>query len=747
MSTNGDTPRVSRERVEAAARFYGTRGLAILWTPTNEGEAAKAATGGWKHAAVPQPDGDGAWLNAAGIFSHKIKKCNVGVALAKSNVIGIDCDGPEGVAEFQKLNPPPTLTAESSPGKRHYFFRAPKDADMFKVEFSGGTVITSKDGYLITAPSLHPLGHEYRFLPEEGGNEIVEMPDALYWSIRGEVRKATEEVEQILRDDTGAKVPEGARHRTMLSLAGALRRRGVPLESALRTVEEFNVARCEPPRSGEHVRSLVRDVYRRYYQAEPDYEFDFNEDELPPIPNRVPGLSEIELAAWFVEMHPDEFKNTNDTMRQWFANEKSNGLWAEDNAAKVLERMIERELQRVPMIADGLPQDYPGRKGYVSKAHGMQTAAKRNAIISVIRNNPVYGIERTDLDAHPLLLAARNGVIDLRTGILHPHDSGLLLTRGSPLDYDPAATAPRWEQFLKEIFLDDANLIEYVQRVCGYCLTGDISLEMLWILYGDGGNGKSKFFATMRFILGRALYRTARFETFTASKWDNIPTDIARLDRARLVVASEKKKQRVLDEGVINSLTGGDPITARFMRENEFEFMPQFKVWLVANIPPSIDSSDGGIRRRVRMIPFNAKFEPGDPSTDTALLRKLHAEAPGILAWAVRGAVAWEQDGLGIAARVETATMEYMEQMNPLQNFIEDECEVGEEFEVTFEEIRDAVDDWRRLRGDERMRDNTIAAALAAVPGVQKIRRSTSTTEGRVQTMVWKGIRLKASTL
>lgn len=274
-------------------------------------------------------------------------------------------------------------------------------------------------------------------------------------------------------------------------------------------------------------------------------------------------------------------------------------------------------------------------------------------------------------DSDPWLLGTPKGTLNLKTGKMHqprPSDFITKLSGCNPDSRDPTL----WLKFLHDATRGDQQMITYLQRIAGYCMTGLTSEHALFFIYGPGGNGKSVFLNLLVHILGD--YATnAPMDTFTSSKFSSHPTELAMLKGARLVTASETEEGRAWAESRIKALTGGDQITARFMRQDFFTYQPQFKLLFAGNHQPTLHGVDAAMRRRFNMLPFI--FKPAEP--DLALEDKLRDDAPRILGWALRGCLDWQLHGLGKAASVIAATDEYFEEQDLFGTWVEERCETG----------------------------------------------------------------------
>ncbi len=294
-------------------------------------------------------------------------------------------------------------------------------------------------------------------------------------------------------------------------------------------------------------------------------------------------------------------------------------------------------------------------------------AIRINSILDV---RPMVSIKKKDLDAHKFLFNCDNGVINLKTGELSPHDRDLLFTKISPIEYKKDAKCPNWIGFLESIFLTpegdpDHELIEFLQKAIGYSFTGVTKEQIMFFLFGNGRNGKSTLINTIQDLLGD-YGRQTNSDTFLKKKNDSgINNDVARLDGARFVSAVESEEGQQLSESLVKQITGGEKMSARFLRQEYFEFTPEFKVFFTTNHKPIIKGSDEGITVTI----------PKD-KIDYDLPDKLAKEMPGILRWAVEGCLKWQADGLKEPKAVMEATASYRDDMDILGPFIEENCTI-----------------------------------------------------------------------
>ncbi len=373
---------------------------------------------------------------------------------------------------------------------------------------------------------------------------------------------------------------------------------------------------------------------------------------------------------------------------------------------------------------------------YVSWARKSQHAPRILAMLSLAKNAEAIAIEHTDLDADPYALNVANGTLDMSTGRLRPYDPRDLITKLAPVEYDPEATAPTWEAFVTWAMQGDDALVGYLRRVTGYGAIGVIREHVLGFMFGGGKNGKSTFLGRIQHVLGDYAQVAPRGLLFT-TRTPQHPTELATLYGARFVTCSEIEEGRAFDEAKVKDLTGGDLISARRMGEDFWKFAPSHTLFLAGNHKPNVRGTDDGIWRRIRVIPWLASVTP--ETMDPGLPAKLDAEAAGILAWIVRGALEWQRVGLGDPPEVTAATQTYRDESDPLAEFFALRCVFESDGKVPRKMLRTAYDEYCAENG---IRNGVDARAFAA-----RLREH-GVTDGDVWSAGktvngWRGVRLR----
>jgi putative DNA primase/helicase len=332
--------------------------------------------------------------------------------------------------------------------------------------------------------------------------------------------------------------------------------------------------------------------------------------------------------------------------------------------------------------------------------------AKIKAIEALVKQAPDHAVNVGYWDADIDLLGTPDGVVDLRTGALMNPDPKWALTKKTAV-VPQKKTPTAWLSFLHETTNGDPQMIRYLKQICGYALTGSTREHALFFIVGPGGNGKSVFLNTVTGVIGDYA-RASSMETFTMSKNDRHPTELAMLRGARLVTASETEEGKSWAEAKIKMLTGSDPIPARFMRQDFFEYRPQFKLMIVGNHAPQLRTVDEAIKRRFNFIPFMHK--PSKP--DRQLENKLRREWPQILNWMIEGCLDWSKNGLVKPDVVINATDEYFEEQDLFGQWLQDCCDVGPNCRQQFMPLYSSWAQYADARGEYSGTERTFREAL-----------------------------------
>jgi putative DNA primase/helicase len=358
----------------------------------------------------------------------------------------------------------------------------------------------------------------------------------------------------------------------------------------------------------------------------------------------------------------------------------------------------------------------------LAKAHAVmkhclksEAAPRINAMLDLARSEPGIPILPAEMDRDAWLFNCANGTLELKTGKLREHRREDYITKLCGVEYHPSAKAPLFDQFLRDVFARNtppatADLIRYLQRLFGYCLTGAVTEHILPIFWGTGANGKSTLVNTILAMMGQDFAIKAMRDLFLARKQDNHPAQLARLFGKRLVVCVETEEGGRLDEVLVKELTGADPITARRMREDPWQFNPTHKAILVTNHKPEIRGTDEGIWRRQRLIPFTVCIPENRQDKD--LSAKLLGELPGILAWCVRGCLDWQRSGLQTPREVLAATAQYRKEQDVVGAFIAERCRVYPTARCSAAQLYSAYCQWCRQNGEPEVPQRGFGLAL-----------------------------------
>lgn len=410
--------------------------------------------------------------------------------------------------------------------------------------------------------------------------------------------------------------------------------------------------------------------------------------------------------------------------------------WSEDINGLVYRRAISVVRMRAHLALE-MSDDNKDKKSELKWAGRSESRARLEAMLELAQSAYPLFDSGEGWDSDPIMLGVANGVIDLRSGTLRDGRPEDKITLHTEIPFIPDAQCPRFLQFLHEIFGSDRELVEYIQRVVGYCLTGDVSEQCLFLTFGSGANGKSTFLEVLKFIFGMYAYNLP-FSAFELSARASIPNDVAAIVGKRLVTAVETSESAKWNEARIKGLTGGDEITARHLYHEFFRFNPTGKFFLAVNHLPEVADESDGFWRRIRLIPFLKQFSTSNGTADKNLLAKLKAEGPGILTWAVQGCLKWLESGLGISPAIREATAAYREDSDPLADFIEECCNIGPREQSEVGALRDKYIGWASDNFERALSRKDFSRRLEA-KGPQKKKH------GKNRAWTWFGIGLRSA--
>lgn len=410
-------------------------------------------------------------------------------------------------------------------------------------------------------------------------------------------------------------------------------------------------------------------------------------------------------------------------------------VWRVDNAGLAV-LWAKATVESIYEEAQGLEWGSEHRGKMVKFALRSESAGEIAGMLRLAQSEPGIPVLPEDFDSDPWLFNTVNGTIDLRTGGLRQHRREDLITCQSPVAYDPEAKCLEFERFLYQIMGDNIDLYTFLWASLGYALTGDCREQCFWIFWGSGANGKGTLLNVISSLFGN-YWQNIAAETLLAkdNPGNQIRSDVAMLDGPRLVTAAEIDKGRRLSESLIKSLSGQDPITARFLYGKDFTFIPQFKLFIQSNNKPIIRDLTEGMWRRVKLVEFPMDFRA---NPDRELPARLAAERPGILAGLVKACLTWQSYGdLAEPDEVREAVQYYRDQMDPLKEFMEARCVVAPGATATAAELYRVYGAWaeEELQKRERLTKRMFGLAL----GEKGFRNG----KGAAGVRLWRGIGLR----
>ncbi len=604
-------------------------------------------------------------------------RANVG--LRCDGLIVIDVDPRHGGSENalrERGDLPDTLTSQTGGGGVHLIYSG---STRPRTNVIPGIDVRSDASYIVAPPSTTTGAYRWREGHGPGERGIVPAPAWFVALLAAKPANAPTGTESI---------GEGQRNGKLTTIAGGLRRQGLDADAILSVLLEVNAKRCAPPLPAREVQQIARSV-ARYAPVE-------------SFPRTETGAAERFVAF------ADGDARFAVAWGRWIV--WSGETWTVDDRDIQVSALAKASMRQALDAAMKLPDDDKARAGLARWAIEFEARRKRESMIVLGRAEVGVAISHEELDARPMLLAVENGVLDLTNGTLRGPRRDDYLTKRSTVTFDPGATCPTWIAFLDRIMKSDQELISFLQRSFGYSLTGDIREHVLLFLHGGGANGKTTFVGILQKLLG-PLACAAAPGMLQVRTHDSHPTEIADMFGMRAVIAGEVEQGRAWTEVLVKTLTGGDRLKARRMREDFWEFNPTHKLWVCGNHKPQVKGTDEAIWRRLLLVPFEV-FIPTE-ERDAKLPEKLAEELPGILNWALAGCLSWQTGGLRAPEKVLEATAEYRRDQDQVGRFLAEKCEAKVGSEETAKDLYGAFRCWAIDEGEEFASQRVFGEGLA----------------------------------
>ncbi len=636
---------------------------------------------------------------------------NIGIINGKASggLVTVDLDCPEAVALAGRFLEPTLTSGRESVPDGHWWYISPglehREFEGIPKSASEGTILElrSTDHQTVVEPSIHPSGERYRW--SRSGLEPLEIGAEELTNAGAHLATAALIARHL--PESKERGGGGGRYHYALALAGYLLRHGVTTEEAETLLRAAWDARgwhgIERHRKSSYdgIQRAVRDTAEKLRRGDPATGGRALEGMVQGLPRKIAdflGWERFSLregrgvylctdtgnAERLADRHGANLRYCY-PWGKWLVYDGTR--WRVDDRGAVV-RLAKDAARSIFEEAKEAP-DAETAKRLGKWASSSLSESKLRAMISLAQSEPGIPVLPEEMDASPDLLNVLNGTIDLWTGELREHRREDLITKLAPVEYDPDASAPAWAQTLERV-LPTPEVRAFFKKLCGYALTGDVSEHILPVLYGTGANGKSTILNALLEAAGE--YGMQAAPDLLIAKRGGHPTEVADLFGMRLVASIEVEDGRRLAEALVKSLTGGDKVRARRMRQDFWQFDPTHTAFLCTNHKPEIRGTDNAIWRRIRLIPFTETIPPAEQ--DKKLPEKLRSELPGILAWAVEGCLEWRREGLQAPEAVRKATAGYRSEMDVIGAFLRDECEIGRDYKASFQAVYDRYEEW-----------------------------------------------------
>ena len=708
VSITHETKNIKQEAYEIAGNLHAA-GLHVI--PVGAGDTGKKPLIPWLPFQKKQPTGG----ELFDWYTELKPSLWAVVCGEQSGVCIIDADGPDALKYLVDHGLQPHILTPGGGG--HFYFKTPGFSVKPQVRIAGHDVDIRGDGSYGIVVGTRPDGGVYqvKVLPVPGMlRDISEFPKEIQAAIQNGTKPQT-----ASRAANTEVIPLHERNARLASIAGSMRRQGVFPAAILVSLLQVNESQCEPPLTDTEVKAIASSIGR--YEPKPD-------TDRPAHFN----LTDYGNAERLVSLHGDNIRFSPER-KAWVI--WAGKVWEWDMGGVRIAKLAKKTARNIYReAADELDDDV--RKEIVKHARATERQVRIEAMIKSAESEPGVAVNLADLDANHWLLNVNNGTIDLRTGVLKPHDRADLITEILPIDYDAGAVSNEWDTFLQQIFNGNLELIAYIQRALGYSITGDQSEQAFFFCYGSGFNGKSTLLNACRLVVGN--YSTQIPPTafmIDKSKRGGPDEAIASLKNKRLVCSTELEDGQRLSVSLVKRMTGGEPLWCEHKFERGYNFQPTHKLWLSGNHEPVITDTTNSIWNRLKKIPFTIEIPEADRRKGYAeYLAGTHSAV--ILAWLVRGCVEWRETGsLGEPKVVKQAVAEYRNQQDILFDFLIERC--------IFQKA--ATIDQKALYADYKQwaEANDINAIGKLTFRSRVLEKGVFSAIGNKNIKIWRGIRLR----
>lgn len=592
----------------------------------------------------------------------------------------LDFDGPHADEAWDKtqIELPETARFRTRSGGKHLYFIMPSGTPDFKRKVR----IVKADCSCKKSCGVDLLVHGYALIPPSPGySEDPDNPLESAVPLPKQIIDIAVSQDQAPPRKTGEgpqnKVSHGERKSTLISLAGSMRSRGMSIEAIRAALETDNEARFDPPVTPREIEDVLKSA------------------EKWGSPTTLEHLTDLGNAKRFENVHGGSALYAAERKKWFLWNGK---FWELDRSGQILD--YARAIIKSIYAEAGVLDDDKLRKAVAQHAMKSESHSKINAMMTIASSMPSIRAMVDRFDRHPYLINTINCSIDLETGNSRPFDPNDLLTKQIPTVYDPNARCPRFKEFLDQITLGDSELQHFILRAIGCSLTGDTGDRTMFILYGEGANGKSTLVNVIRGILGKDFAREINPKILMMERSDNAADyHLAELHGARFVTASEPGRRKVIKVDLIKQATGGEPMPVRRPYELPFSFTPEFKLWLSTNHKPIIPDTGDAIWERINLIPFLKKF-PDDNSRIKNYWDVLLEERSGILNLILEYCIDWQKNGLKPPTTITEQTKKYREEEDIIQSYINDRNIIDPESYVETSPHYADYKDWAEKHGE-----------------------------------------------